>query len=448
MSGEQFVERPRNFCALGGALQTVAAIKGAIPILHASIGCGGSIYWNQLGSTGYLGAGYCGGLAVPSSNIGERDVVFGGLDRLEEQVKSTFKLMDGELYVILTGCTADIIGDDIQAVVRQYSNEEHVLIGAETGGFNGDGYAGYDIVLAALAKDYIEKKPQKDPRKVNLFGIVPGQDAFWRGNLAKLRALLEKLGLTVNSFFTEDDTLQSIRESGDAALSVIVSDFYGARAAAAFENEHEIPVCAGPLPIGPTATADFLYAVADSLQLPGNKVDVVLREEEKSYFHYVERVADAFNDLDWQRYAVVVGDVNYAPAITKFLADDLGWLPELMVVTNETDDAGKEKIQNRIDELESHYPTNIAYETDPTEVKTHFWKYIQRRSDSMYADDFSPGFVVGSHLEREFATDIGADHLTVSFPVGNRVVLNRGYAGIDGSLSLVEDLLSALALQR
>jgi nitrogenase molybdenum-iron protein beta chain len=90
----------------------------------------------------------------------------------------------------------------------------------------------------------------------------------------------------------------------------------------------------------------------------------------------------------------------------------------------------------------------IAYETDPTEIKNYFWKYIPRKTDGLHQDVFSPGFVIGSHLEREFATDIGAEHLTVSSPVGNRVVMNRGYAGFDGSLSLIEDLLSVIAAQR
>jgi nitrogenase molybdenum-iron protein beta chain len=416
--------------------------------MHAAMGCGGSIYWNQYGSTGYLGAGYCGGLSVPSSNIQEKDVVFGGADRLEEQVKNTIELVDGDLYIVLTGCTSDIIGDDIGAVVRQFQAKGANIIGAETGGFRGDGYVGYDIVMTSIAKNFVSLQSKKKPKKVNLFGIVPGQDAFWRGNLTKLRALLENLGLEVNSFFSENDSLESVRNAGDASLSILASEFFGLETALAFEETHGIPYCALPFPIGPTATENFLRAVAGKMEIRDKDVNELLDRETKNYFRYVERVADAYNDLDWQRYAVVVGDANYAPAITKFLADDLGWLPELMVVTNGLSEEGMGKISRSIETLSSGYPVSIAYETDPTEIKNHFWKHIPRRSDSMYQDSFSPGFVVGSHLEREFATDVGAGHLTVSYPVGNRIVLNRGYAGFDGSLSLIEDLLSVIAAQR
>lgn len=447
-NNNRFIERPRSFCSLGGALITVTALPEVVPILHTAMGCGGSIYWNQYGSTGYLGAGYCGGLAVPSSNIQEKDIIFGGLDRLEEQVKSTVELVEGKLYFILTGCTADIIGDDVQSVVRQYRDEGINILGAETGGFHGDGYKGHDRVLTVLAREFIEKRKNKKNNKVNLLGVVPGQDAFWRGNLLKIRELLEKLGLEVNSFFTERDTLEEIRNAGDAALTIVVSEFYAIDAAEALKETHGIPYITNPFPIGPTASNEFLKNVAKTLEIPPDVVHKVIETETKRYFNYVERVADAYNDLDWQRYAVVVGDVNYAPAITKFLADDLGWLPELMVITNTIDDTQKPKINRVIETLVSKYPTTVAYESDPTEIKTHFRKIVPQKTDRLFYDDFSPAFVIGSHWEREFAFDIGAGHLTVSYPVGNRIVLNRGYAGYDGSLSLIEDLFTVIAAQR
>ncbi len=443
-----FIERPRAFCALGGALITVSALPDTVPILHASMGCGGSIYWNQYGTTGYLGAGYCGGLAVPSSNVLEREVVFGGLERLEEQIKSTLEIVEGELYIVLTGCTTDMIGDDIQAVVRDFQDQGANIIGAEAGGFRGDGYKGYDIVLSALAQDYIEKKETVKKGKVNLWGVVPGQDAFWRGNLLKLRSLLEKLGLEVNTFFTEHDTLEGIKNSGDAQLNIVVSEFFGVSAAKEFNQKHGTPYLTGQLPIGPTLTTEFLRQIGEKLELSKQVVEGVIDWENTNYYRYIERVADAYNDLDWQRYAVIVGDANYAPAITKFLAEDLGWLPVLMVVTTEVSESNKLILNKVVEGLSSKYPVGIAYESDPTEIRNHLWKLVPRRSDSPYYHDISPAFVIGSHLEREFATDLGAAHLTVSYPVGNRVVLNRGYAGFEGSLSLIEDLLAVIVAQR
>ncbi len=43
-------------------------------------------------------------------------------------------------------------------------------------------------------------------------------DSFWRGNLEGIRKLLEPLGLEVNTYFTADDTLDSLRNSSAASL--------------------------------------------------------------------------------------------------------------------------------------------------------------------------------------------------------------------------------------
>ncbi|HEY3379889.1 MAG TPA: nitrogenase component 1, partial [Armatimonadota bacterium] len=108
-----FIERPRYLCSLGGAMGTVTALPGAIPILHAAAGCAGNITWTQNGGSGLQVGGYCGGLSVPSSNVREREVVFGGDERLREEIANTLKIIDGDLYIVLTGCVTEIIGDDV-----------------------------------------------------------------------------------------------------------------------------------------------------------------------------------------------------------------------------------------------------------------------------------------------------------------------------------------------
>lgn len=444
----RFLERPRSFCALGGALQTANALPRTVPVMHTAMGCGSSIFWNQIGSTGYLGAGYCGGLAVPSSNVQEKDIVFGGVERLAEQVEYTVKLVEGDLYIVMTGCMTDIIGDDIQSVVRDFRRRGVTIIGAETGGFKGDAYKGYDLVLQALFKDFVTPAETKIKGKINLWGIVPAQDAFWRGNLNNLRLLLNKLGLTVNTFFTEFDTLEAIQNAAEAELNIVVSKHYGIDAALVFEETHHVPFMTFPLPIGPSATGDFLRQIGERLELNTELSQSVIDMEQKTYFYYIDRIADAYNDLDMQRYVVVVGDSNYAPALTRFLADDLGWLTELTVVTEFEDEEQKSKVKDSLANLTSGYPVELIYETDASEIQYHLARKWPRNQGQKFYDSFSPAFVVGSHHERELAKSLGAGHLSITFPVGNRVVLNKGYTGYLGGLALIEDLFSIIVAER
>ena len=92
-----WIERPRFTCSLGGAVAAVTALPKAIPVLHGPSGCAGNLAWTQAGGCGLQVGGYCGGLSMPGSNLQEREVVFGGTERLEEQLRHTLEVMDGDL---------------------------------------------------------------------------------------------------------------------------------------------------------------------------------------------------------------------------------------------------------------------------------------------------------------------------------------------------------------
>ena len=76
MSG--IIEMPRYSCSLAGAQYTVHAIDRAIPILHSGPGCAFTNFFGQNFASGLQGAGYAGGLSVPSTNLYEKQIVFGG----------------------------------------------------------------------------------------------------------------------------------------------------------------------------------------------------------------------------------------------------------------------------------------------------------------------------------------------------------------------------------
>ncbi len=443
----KFVDRPRYTCALGGALATLRAIPRAIPILHASTGCGHNLHNANNPGGGYLGGGYCGGLSLPSSNVVERDIVFGGEDRLREQISTTLEIMDGDIYLVLTGCMVEMIGDDIDSVVTEFADHDKPVIAIHTPSFRGNSYTGYELVLTTLVKKYI-KKQEKKPNTVNVLGIVPAQDAFWEGNLREIKRLLQKIGLTVNTFFGEGESLTDISNSGNASLNIVVSDVYGIATAKVFEEVHGIPYISTAFPIGADATKQFLQAVSEALQLDVSITEAVWAEEQRIYYNYLERLADIYNDIDLQRYAIVVGDSNYAPAISRFLADELGWLPELTVITDFLEEQEKDVLLSRFEQYESGIRPSVKFNTDTSSVKKYVSQVWPRNHNHRYYDSFTPTVVVGSVFERDIANEFGFPLLTVGYPVTNRIVLNRAYSGTTGALSFVEDLLGILVAGR
>ena len=114
---EGHIEQPRFSCAIG-ALQSVVAIPKAVPILHSGPGCGDMV-------AGFFerSKGYAGGDTSPCTNFTERDVVFGGAEKLRKIIKNSYKVLESDLQVVMTGCTGGIVGDDIESVVQEFQNE-------------------------------------------------------------------------------------------------------------------------------------------------------------------------------------------------------------------------------------------------------------------------------------------------------------------------------------
>lgn len=444
----KFVDRPRFGCAMAGALALLRAIPRAVPIIHSSTGCGFNCYNGTNSGAGYLGGGYCGGTATPSSNVVERHIVFGGEDRLREQIRSTLEIMDGDVYVVVTGCMVEMIGDDVQSVAAEFEDAEKPVLAVNTPSFQGNSYHGYEQVFSALARELVRRRSAKNPRKVNVLGLAPGQDVFYRGNLREIKRLLQLLGLEVNTFVGEGETLQNFYDAGDAALTIVLSDVHGVPTAQEFERVHGIPYLVTGLPVGYFQTVEFLHRVAAALGLPGQAVQQALVPEQANYFSYFERIADIYNDIDLQRYAVVVGDATYAPALARFLADELGWLPALTVVTDFVEEHHKTQVAGRFAHWESGLTSPLRFSTDTAAVRAALRELWPRDRNARYYDALGPGFVLGSIYDKELADEFGFPLLTVAFPVTNRVIFDRGYAGLRGALTLTEDILGALVAGR
>ena len=445
----EFVVSPRYSCTLGGALGVVRALPGkVIPIIHAAPGCGGNLGYAVTISSGYAGGGYCSGQAVPSTSVVEKDMIFGGEERLREQIENTLRIMDGDLYMVLTACMVDMIGDQTRAIAAEFQTAEKPVLCAETGGFRGTAYKGYDIAMSVLIRDYVAKSAKKEEKTVNLLGVVPIQDVFWQRDLTILKNLLEQLGLHVNTFFGEDETLENLKSSGQATLNIVLSPVYGIAAAETYQEVHGIPYMVTPFPIGDVATSAFLRSLGQRLELDNTLVESVISHNQRIYYRYLEKLVDVYMDNDLQRYVVVVGDANYAPALTKFFYDDLSWLPELVVIPDLLEENQKELVAAEFGGYRCGLQPQVRFHSQFFNLQKILAEVWPSKPEEKYANPFAPAFVAGSSSDIDFANAIGAKHISVSYPIANRVILNRGYAGYEGGLHLAEDAFTALVADR
>lgn len=445
MSG--YIERPRYQCALGGALATISSIDRAVAIVHSAPGCSSSADSAANVGSGYWGATYCGSRSTPSTNILEKEIIFGGENRLREQIESTLSIIDGDLFAVITGCMTDIIGDDVVSVTETFRNDGKNIIVAETGGFKGNSSTGYDLILEAIFAQFTERGLEKDPKVVNILGLVPSQDVFWRGNLTELKRILNELGIEANTFFTPFDNVDSLKTASKASLNIVLSKVHGIRAAEAFEAIHGTPYISLPLPIGPTATEEFLRELGKSLEICKDKVDKVINKEKAWYYNYIHSLTDLYNDLDLQRYAVVIGDSNYGYAITRFVCDDLGWIPSYTAITDILTDEQKETVKKQFDYLPEDLRPKLIFEESTSKIAKLILEDL-KSIPSEYNHAINPAFVLGSTLDRTLAAELKAGFFGISYPIVNRVITDQSYIGYRGGLRLATDLFSVILSNR
>ena len=427
-----FLERPRTACALAGALSVIGNLPDVIPIVHTSLGCGGNLANSIAFGSGYLGGGYCSGAAAPSTGVTETEIVFGGADRLQEQIKNTFELIDGKLYIVATGCMTEMIGDDTAGVVNEFYDEGYPILAVSTPSFKGDSYHGYDIVLDGIFNKFLPKAAEKNPRLVNIFGLVPGYDPFFRGDLEEIERLLTELGLEVNTFFTPNQSFENLASAPSAALNIVLSRVWGVNLAEKFEERHGTPYWVADLPIGPEATDKFLTELAGQF---GLSAATVVEKGNKDFYSYFERTADAFCDQDLKFYAITVTNSTYAIPLARYLTVELGWVHTDSFVTDKLSEEQRIAIQSEIP---------LKFATGIHEIAQLINAEHPRNDAQRYYDDLSPLYIIGSTLEKRTAQTRGAQHLSVSFPTYDRLITNRGYAGYRGGLHLFEDLIGQL----
>jgi nitrogenase molybdenum-iron protein beta chain len=305
---------------------------------------------------------------------------------------------------------------------------------------------GYDIVLSTLFREFYSIKPMlKNEKLLNLWGIVPGNRTYSGKEIwENPKVLYRELGYQVKYLLGENETLDNLKNAGSAVLNIVVSDTVGIEPAKVFEEVHGVPYISVPLPIGPHGTEQFIRSISNRLGIEKAFADKVIKKHKARYFSYIERIADVYNDLDLQRYAIIVGDSSYAQALTRFLSDDLGWLPELVVITDILSEEQKDDVRKRFTDFESGLSPKVVFDTDTSSIKRHFRDTWPSNNGNKYYNSFSPAFILGSAFERELAEELNAPHLSVTYPISNRVVMDRAYAGYDGAIRLTEDIFTTL----
>ena len=427
----KILDKQRYKCAMS-AMSTVQAIERAIPILHSGPGCAQKLS-NSAGSSGFFSPNI-----FPCTSINERDVVFGGEEKLQSTIENALKVIDADLYVVLTGCTPEIVGDDVEEVVGGFKNSKKSVIFTSTPGFKGNNYKGHEWVIDAIVDQLLEPVAENEKEKglVNIWADVPYQDEFWLGNLRALEALLSAIGLTPNTIFGHRRGLENIHRIPKAEFNLLVSPWVGLENVKHMQEKFGTPYLHWPtLPIGAFETSKFLRAVVEFAHLDTKKVEAFIKEREAYYYYYIERFADIFLETRaMSKRFSVVADAQYALGITKFLVNDLGRFPAKQYIVDDTPKEYQAAVKGYFKDLNYGIEAEAIFGVDGWEI----------HEDIKKTDYNGYPLILGSYWEKELVQQTNAHFVNVSWPVNERLVMNGYYVGYDGGLRLLEDIYSVV----
>jgi len=303
---------------------------------------------------------------------------------------------------------------------------------AESNGLIDYSYAGYERYLETVIDEILVEQP-RERKLVTILGVVPRQHVFWRGNLRVLKELLARVGVEANIIFSGENGPEALRRISAAELTLVFSSTSGLSAAKKLESRFGIPFAVfASVPVGPRDTSAFLRIIGRILRLREARVEEVIAAEERHSVFAGDCIGDMARDLLLNVPVGIVADSPTAVGLARYGANELGWQPEIIVIT---DNPPKESrgfiIGNLTEGIRCPIIPRVAFETDPWRIR-------------LLLQEHTLQFILASSREKAIATDDrNAMLVSVAFPVHDRLIIDRTYAGYRGGLALIEDVAFA-----
>lgn len=212
-------------CAYAGSRGVVwGPIKDMIHISHGPVGCG---TYTRAGRRNYY-VGTTGANVFTTMNFTsdfqEKDIVFGGDNKLEKMVDEIDQLFPLNKGVsIQSECPIGLIGDDIEAVAKKKSKDiGKTIVPVRCEGFRGVSQSlGHHIANDAIRDWVFEGKKSEKSFESTPYDVAIIGDYNIGGDAWASRILLEEMGLRCVAQWSGDGTISEIELTPNVKLNLI-----------------------------------------------------------------------------------------------------------------------------------------------------------------------------------------------------------------------------------
>ncbi|MDR1066660.1 MAG: nitrogenase molybdenum-iron protein, alpha and beta chain [Clostridiales bacterium] len=429
-------EQHRLSCAVGG-IYTVLAIEKFLPILHTGPGC----EVNAAGALTIVNGAQTPityiDTSLPCTDFCEEDIVFGGNERLRKLVDEALKYFKADLAIIVDGCAAEIVGDDIGEVAESFEDADIPTLHASLPGFKGNNLWGHSQILSAIIDQYLQPSSEKIKGLANVFGIVPYYDTFWETTLERLEELLSRLGLTPNIIYGIGKGKAAIDKIPQAEFNLVIGPWLDLDIAKKLENKFGAPYFHYPvLPTGASETSDFIRAIVEYAGLDKANAESYIAAREKRFFHKLQRLSNTLiGGIMYPKRFVINASAGAAVSIARFLIRDAGLIPHRIYIPEDVPEEHQARIEQLIREPVYDTKDIIDYDIKFTDDGGLCESEIKNEDFSLLHVN-----IFGTTWDELLAKNKGLPYVAISPPSGDYFVVGKTFFGYDGGLEFIRDL--------
>ncbi len=200
-------------CVYCGARVVLNPITDAFHIVHGPIGCA-SYTWDIRGS---LSSGSELFRNSFSTDLSEKDIVFGGEKKLTAAIEEIAEKHHPKVIFVYATCIVGVIGDDVEAVCRLAEKKYGIrVIPVKSPGFSGNKSYGYKMACNAILSLLEPYKGTEKTEGVNILG-----DFNLAGEMWIIKNYLRKIGVPVVATITGDACHDTLIKAPSARLNLV-----------------------------------------------------------------------------------------------------------------------------------------------------------------------------------------------------------------------------------
>ncbi|MBI4644868.1 MAG: nitrogenase iron-molybdenum cofactor biosynthesis protein NifE [Deltaproteobacteria bacterium] len=201
-------------CVFCGSRVVLYPIADALHLVHGPIGCA-AYTWDIRGA---LSSGPELHRLSFSTDLQERDVIFGGEKKLYRALRELIERHHPKAAFVYSTCIVGLIGDDLEGVCKKVSKKTGIpVLPVQSEGFKGNKRAGYHAACQAMFRlvgtgdtTGISKK------SLNILG-----DFNLAGEIWIIRDYFKRMGIEAVANITGDGRVDDLRRAHGAALNVV-----------------------------------------------------------------------------------------------------------------------------------------------------------------------------------------------------------------------------------